>query len=33
MLSGRTQPELGGKESYLDILGINYYDRNQWWIR
>ena len=31
MLSGRTQPELGGKESYLDILGINYYDRNQWW--
>jgi hypothetical protein len=31
MLSGRGQPELGGKESYLDIIGINYYDRNQWW--
>jgi beta-glucosidase/6-phospho-beta-glucosidase/beta-galactosidase len=31
MLSGRAQPELGGKESYLDIIGINYYDRNQWW--
>jgi hypothetical protein len=31
MLSGRAQPELGGKESYLDVIGINYYDRNQWW--
>jgi hypothetical protein len=31
MLSGRAQPELGGKESFLDVLGINYYDRNQWW--
>jgi beta-glucosidase/6-phospho-beta-glucosidase/beta-galactosidase len=31
MLSGRVQPELGGHESYLDIIGINYYDRNQWW--
>ena len=31
MLSGRAQPELGGGESYLDIVGINYYDRNQWW--
>ncbi len=30
MLSGRAQPELGGKESYLDVIGINYYDRNQW---
>ena len=31
MLSGRAQPELGGKESYLDVIGVNYYDRNQWW--
>ena len=31
MLSGRAQPELGGDESYLDIIGVNYYDRNQWW--
>jgi len=31
MLTGRAQPELGGKEKYLDIIGINYYDRNQWW--
>jgi hypothetical protein len=31
MLAGRAQPELGGDESYLDIIGVNYYDRNQWW--
>jgi len=31
MISGRVQPELGGKEPYLDVVGINYYDRNQWW--
>ena len=31
MLSGRAHPELGGKEEYLDIIGLNYYDRNQWW--
>jgi hypothetical protein len=31
MLAGRAQPELGGKEGYLDVIGVNYYDRNQWW--
>jgi hypothetical protein len=31
MLAGRAQPELGGKEDYLDVIGVNYYDRNQWW--
>ncbi len=31
MLSGRVQPELGGKECYLDVIGVNYYERNQWW--
>jgi Beta-galactosidase len=31
MLSGRAQPELGGSERYLDVIGVNYYDRNQWW--
>ena len=31
MLTGRAQPELGGDESFLDIIGINYYDSNQWW--
>lgn len=30
MLAGRQRPELGGKEKYLDIIGVNYYDRNQW---
>ena len=31
MLAGRAQPELGGRESFLDVIGINYYDSNQWW--
>jgi beta-glucosidase/6-phospho-beta-glucosidase/beta-galactosidase len=31
MIIGRAQPELGGDPSYLDIIGVNYYDRNQWW--
>jgi len=31
MLTGRSEPDLGGKESYLDVIGINYYDRNQRW--
>jgi beta-glucosidase/6-phospho-beta-glucosidase/beta-galactosidase len=31
MLAGRIHPELGGSEKYLDVIGINYYDRNQWW--
>jgi len=30
MLGGRIKPELGGAEKYLDIIGINYYDHNQW---
>lgn len=30
MLAGRFHPELGGHEKYLDIIGVNYYDRNQW---
>jgi hypothetical protein len=30
MLSGRMNPELGGKPEYLDIIGVNFYDRNQW---
>jgi hypothetical protein len=31
MLSGRTHPELGGRREYLDVIGVNYYERNQWW--
>jgi beta-glucosidase/6-phospho-beta-glucosidase/beta-galactosidase len=30
MISGRMHPELGGKEKYLDIVGVNYYPHNQW---
>ncbi|MFB2979776.1 beta-glucosidase [Microseira sp. BLCC-F43] len=30
MIAGRQHPELGGQEKYLDIIGVNYYDRNQW---
>jgi beta-glucosidase/6-phospho-beta-glucosidase/beta-galactosidase len=30
MLSGRLQPELGGRPAYLDIIGVNYYSDNQW---
>ena len=29
-IAGRQHPELGGQEKYLDIIGVNYYDRNQW---
>jgi beta-glucosidase/6-phospho-beta-glucosidase/beta-galactosidase len=29
-LAGLRRPELGGKLSYLDIVGVNYYRRNQW---
>lgn len=30
MISGRMAPELGGRPEYLDVLGANFYDRNQW---
>ncbi|MGK5026446.1 FAD-dependent oxidoreductase [Janthinobacterium sp. RB2R34] len=30
MLCGRREPELGGAERYLDLVGANYYDTNQW---
>ena len=33
MIAGKSQPELGGDPRYLDILGLNYYDKNQWWNR
>ena len=29
MLTGRLHPELGGGFGYVDVIGINYYDRNQ----
>lgn len=30
MLVGKSEPEIGGGEQYLDIVGVNYYSRNQW---
>lgn len=30
MLSGRFKPELGGDPAYLQCIGVNFYDRNQW---
>ena len=32
MVSGRLRPELGGKPEYLDIIGVNYYSNNQWFL-
>lgn len=31
-LSGRAEPELGGAAGYLDIVGLNFYPENQWWV-
>jgi hypothetical protein len=31
MIAGRREPELGGDEAMLDILGLNYYVHNQWY--
>jgi hypothetical protein len=30
ILAGRSRPELGGREEYLDVIGVNYYVHNQW---
>lgn len=30
MIAGRQCPELGGGPKYLDIVSVNFYDRNQW---
>lgn len=30
MMAGRVAPELGGREDLIDIVGLNYYPRNQW---
>ncbi len=31
LLTGRQEPELGGSEDCLDILGVNFYSDNQWY--
>jgi hypothetical protein len=30
MVAGTRAPELGGRPEYLDIIGVNFYNRNQW---
>jgi len=30
MISGKLNPELGGRPEYLDVIGVNYYSNNQW---
>ncbi len=30
LLSGRLWPQLGGRDEYLDVIGVNYYPWNQW---
>ncbi len=30
MIAGRWKPELGGRPDYLDVVGVNYYPKNQW---
>lgn len=32
MISGRLWPELGGAPDFLDIVGVNYYPDNQWFL-
>lgn len=32
MLAGRLRPELGGQERYVDVVGLNYYHDNQWYL-
>lgn len=29
-IAGRRDPALGGREEWLDVVGLNYYPRNQW---
>ena len=30
MIAGRQEPALGGEPAWLDVIGVNYYARNQW---
>src|SRR5690606_1722651 len=32
MLTGRRLPELGGNPHHLDIIGVNFYSHNQWYL-
>jgi beta-glucosidase/6-phospho-beta-glucosidase/beta-galactosidase len=30
MITGRRAPELGGRDDFIDLIGVNYYIHNQW---
>jgi beta-glucosidase/6-phospho-beta-glucosidase/beta-galactosidase len=32
LLTGRMEPGLGGREAYLDLVGLNFYPDNQWYL-
>ena len=32
MLAGRIAPELGGRPDYIDLVGVNFYPDNQWYL-
>jgi beta-glucosidase/6-phospho-beta-glucosidase/beta-galactosidase len=31
MITGRVRRDLGGAEDVVDVIGVNFYDRNEWW--
>ncbi|MDQ2104878.1 beta-glucosidase [Azospirillum isscasi] len=33
MIGGHAWPGLGGKPEYLDVIGVNYYSDNQWFLK
>jgi beta-glucosidase/6-phospho-beta-glucosidase/beta-galactosidase len=32
LLMGRVEPELGGREEFVDAIGLNFYPHNQWYL-
>jgi hypothetical protein len=32
LLAGTIEPELGGRPDYVDVVGVNYYPDNQWYL-
>ncbi|PBB90366.1 beta-glucosidase [Mesorhizobium sp. WSM3864] len=32
MLMGRVEPQLGGSEDLIDVIGLNFYPHNQWYL-
>ena len=32
ILTGRAEPELGGRDEFVDLVGLNFYPHNQWFL-